>query len=184
MKIDLRPTLIGPRLLLRPQSELDWNALYLAASDPLIWEIHPAHDRWQESVFRSYFDEGLASGGALVIVDRSSNLIIGSSRYFGFDPDTSSIEIGWTFLARAHWGGSCNRELKRLMLRHIFSYVETATFRVGETNLRSRRAMEKIGGQMTDQIDRRVMAGIDVAHVISAIRKADFFTSALHLDSA
>jgi N-acetyltransferase len=168
--------------MLRPQACDDWVALYLAGSDPLIWAIHPAKDRWKEDIFRLYFDDGIASGGALVIVDRASNLIVGSSRYFGFEPDTSSVEIGWTFLARSHWGGSYNRELKRLMLRHIFNFVETATFRAGAANLRSRRAMEKIGGKLTGQVDSRVMAGIEALHVIYAIGKADFFASALHLE--
>jgi RimJ/RimL family protein N-acetyltransferase len=71
--------------------------------------------------------------------------VIGSSRYAGYDERASEIEIGWTFLARSHWGGACNRELKQLMLRHAFQFVERVLFIVGPGNLRSQKALEKIG---------------------------------------
>ncbi len=183
MQIDLQPILVGPRLTLRPLVEPDWEALYQAGSDPLIWAVHPAHDRWQENVFRSYFEGGIASGGALVVVDETSGALIGSSRYAGYKPETASIEIGWTFLARSHWGGSYNRELKRLMLRHIFRFVATVTFEVGEDNARSRAAMEKIGGVLTDHVEGRMMAGIEIRHVTYAITKQRFYASALHLEA-
>ena len=120
--------------------------LFLVASDPLIWEQHPASDRYKEEVFRDFFREALASGGAFAVTDRKTQKIIGSSRYFGLDPEKSEIEIGWTFLARAYWGGRYNREMKRLMLDHAFRFVDTVVFLVGPKNLRSQKAMEKIGG--------------------------------------
>ncbi len=181
MTIDLQPTLSGPHLTLRPMTPDDWSGLYSVASDPLIWAIHPAKDRWQEAVFRRYFDEGIESGGALVVIDRASGVIIGSSRYFGHEPHHQSIEIGWTFLARAHWGGATNRELKSLMLRHIFGYVDRVTFRVGADNLRSRRAVEKIGGVLTEMRDVREMAGVEVVHVLYAITKDAFLASPLNV---
>jgi RimJ/RimL family protein N-acetyltransferase len=49
-------------------------------------------------------------------------------------------------LARSHWGGVFNREMKHLMLRHAFRFVKSVVFLVGPQNLRSQRAMEKIGG--------------------------------------
>jgi hypothetical protein len=42
------------------------------------------------------------------------------------------VEIGWTFPVRSHWGGATNREVKRLMLDHAFTFVETVIFWVGE----------------------------------------------------
>lgn len=71
--------------------------------------------------------------------------MIGSFRYHGYDPAESVVEIGWTFLARSHWGGRYNRELKRLMLEHAFRFVDRVAFLVGHTNLRSQRAVEKLG---------------------------------------
>lgn len=124
----------------------DYPALYAVASDPLIWEQHPSNDRYKDEVFREYFRGGLESGGALIAIDAADGQVIGSSRYHGYNEAESEIEIGWTFLARSHWGGVYNREMKQLMLRHAFQFVNSVVFLVGPGNLRSQRAMEKIGG--------------------------------------
>lgn len=146
MSFELQPTLTGELLTLRPLRPADWADLYAVASDPLIWEQHPASDRWREEVFRLFFDEALDSGGALVAIDRAGSSIVGSSRFFGHDPVRREVEIGWTFLARSHWGGVCNREMKTLMLDHAFRFVDSVLFIVGPDNRRSQRAVEKIGG--------------------------------------
>lgn len=170
--IDRQPTLTGDLLHLRPLATSDWSALFAVASDPEIWTLHPAHDRWREPVFRAFFDDAIAGGGALALVDRATSAIVGSSRYGPYEPERNRIEIGWTFLARSHWGGRYNRELKRLMLAHMLPLVPTVVFTVGETNLRSRRALEKIGAVLTDEVQHRRAAGRDVAHLVYAIARA------------
>jgi N-acetyltransferase len=179
MMFDFQPTLSDGLLTLRPVQADDWEALFAVAADPLIWALHPASDRYTEPVFRRFFDEGLASGGMIAVVDPASGAIIGSSRFDEYAPERSEVEIGWSFLARSHWGGRYNRAVKRMMLRHAFRFVESARFRVGENNVRSRAAMTKIGGVLSDQIDEVAVAGVIVAHVVFTIRKADFETSAL-----
>src|SRR5437667_11839679 len=159
MMFDRQPFLRGEFLELRPLRADDFDALFRVAADPLIGEQHPERDRYQEPTFRAFFAEALASGGALVALDRSSRHIIGSSRYHGYDADRSVVEIGWTFLARAYWGGRYNAEMKRLMLEHAFRFVDSVVFVVGERNLRSQRAMEKIGGVRAGM--RRDAAGRD-----------------------
>ena len=124
----------------------DFDALFRVASDPLIWEQHPEPNRYQEPVFRKFFDDGMRSAGALVAIDRTTGEIIGTSRYHDYNATRSVIEIGFTFLARAYWGGEYNGEMKRLMLEHAFRYVTRVLFIIGPDNLRSRRAVEKIGG--------------------------------------
>jgi RimJ/RimL family protein N-acetyltransferase len=146
MPFDLQPVLKGELLELRPLRAEDYPALYAVASDPLIWEQHPAKDRHEEEVFKAFFRDALASGGALVAVDRKDGRVIGSSRFHGYDEGKSEVEIGWTFLARSRWGGVYNGEMKRLMLRHAFRFVGSVIFVVGERNCRSQRAVEKIGG--------------------------------------
>jgi RimJ/RimL family protein N-acetyltransferase len=145
MSFDLQPTLVGDLLELRPLRPEDFDRLYAVASDPLIWEQHPARDRYKEEVFREFFRESLECGGALLAVERGTGRPIGSSRFHGYDPIRSEIEIGWTFLARSHWGGTYNTEMKRLMLRHAFKFVENVVFLVGPQNHRSLRAVEKLG---------------------------------------
>ncbi len=146
MPFDLQPILKGELLALRPLRPEDFHELYAVASDPLIWEQHPANDRYKEEVFKGFFREALESGGALIAIDSKDGRVIGSSRFHGYDKEKSEIEIGWTFLARSHWGGIYNREMKQLMLRHAFKFVNSVIFLVGPQNLRSQRAMEKIGG--------------------------------------
>lgn len=136
-------------------------------------------DRYREPVFRAFFDEGLASRGALVIVDRATGRVIGSSRYYAREPGMSGIEIGWTFLARSHWGGATNAEVKQLMIGHALARVPSVEFRVGETNARSRRAMEKIGAVLTDRLEFYQQAGITVRHLIYQIDRAGFASGPL-----
>jgi RimJ/RimL family protein N-acetyltransferase len=146
MPFDRQPVLKGALVELRPLRAEDFDDLYAAASDPLVWEQHPVHDRYKEEVFRRYFGEALESGGALVAIDIATGRAIGSSRFHGYDPEKGEIEIGWTFLARSHWGGVYNGEMKQLMLRHAFRFVSSVIFVIGPRNLRSQKAIEKIGG--------------------------------------
>ena len=145
MAFDLQPHLKGELIELRPLTPNDWDELFAVASDSLIWEQHPEPDRYREDVFRIFFREALASGGAFVIIDWKTQQIIGSTRFYGYDLEKSEIEIGWTFLARKCWGGRYNAEMKRLLLNHAFKFVESVVFFVGEENVRSQRAMEKVG---------------------------------------
>ena len=140
MPFDAQPVLQGERLELRPLRAEDWEALYAVASDSLIWEQHPSRNRHELEVFRAFFDEALASGGALVVIDRANGLVIGSSRFHGYDEAKSEVEIGWTFLARLYWGGVYNGEMKRLMLEHAFRFVDSVIFVIGPQNLRSQKA--------------------------------------------
>ena len=174
--LDRQPVLEDEHIRLRPLRESDWDALFAVASDPLIWEQHPAHDRWQEPVFRAFFDDALAGGGALVAIDCASDAVIGSSRFQGLDEaDGGSVEIGWTFLARSHWGGTYNRAMKRLMLAHALASVGEVRFLVGESNTRSRRALEAIGAKLTDRREARIMAGGRIVpHLTYAITREGF----------
>jgi RimJ/RimL family protein N-acetyltransferase len=154
----------------------DRDALFAVAADPLIWAGHPAHDRWRPEVFRAVFDEGLASGGSLVALDPATSALIGHSRYDLVRAGPGEVEIGWTFLARSHWGGATNAAMKALMLGHAFACpgIETVIFLVGETNARSRAALAKIGARLTERRHAGMTAGAPVEHLIYAIDRADW----------
>jgi N-acetyltransferase len=174
MTFDMQPELIGKTLHLRPLIEADRAAMSAAASDPLIWDLHPAVDRHLPEKFQPYFDKLLTMGGTLVVIDQASNAIIGWSSYGELRPEAREVEIGWTFLTRAYWGGETNREMKALMLTHAFRFVDTVVFRVAPDNLRSRAAMEKIGGILIDRPAEIIFEGRTIPHVVYAITKADF----------
>ena len=162
MPFDLQPVLRGTLLELRPLCPEDFEALFTVARDPLIWAQHPASNRYQPEVFRAFFDEGLASGGALIAMDRTDDRVIGSSRFHGYNETASEVEIGWSFLARAYWGGRYNGAMKQLMLRHAFRFVDTVIFLIGQDNMRSQKAVEKIGataaGTRLDGLGRERLA--------------------------
>jgi RimJ/RimL family protein N-acetyltransferase len=145
MAFELQPTLKGELVELRPLRQEDFEAIYAVACDPLIWEQHPNPDRYKEAVFREFFRGAMESVGAFLVSDAKSGEVIGSSRFAHYGAEAGQIEIGWTFLARSHWGGSYNREMKELMLDHAFKFVKSVVFTVGTANFRSQRALEKIG---------------------------------------
>jgi RimJ/RimL family protein N-acetyltransferase len=145
MAFDLQPHLKGELIELRPLAPEHWDKLFAVASDSLVWEQHPEADRYKEEVFRIFFKDAMESSGAFVIIDRKMQGIIGSTRFYGYDPEKSEVEIGWTFLARKYWGGRYNAEMKRLLLSHAFKFVERVVFFVGQNNVRSQKAMEKLG---------------------------------------
>ena|SRR5436190_7198507 len=154
MSFDLQPHLKGERIELRPIAPEHWNDLFSVASDPLIWEQHPENDRHKEEVFKGFFQGALESGGAFVVIDRENKRIVGSTRFHGYNPEESEIEIGWTFLAREYWGGRYNAEMKQLMLAHAFKFVENVVFYVGGNNIRSQKATEKTGGIKSGTAER------------------------------
>lgn len=178
--MDRQPVLEGERFLLRPLTADDWSALYAVASDPAVWEQHPMQDRWRAEVFREFFDDALAKGGALAIIDKDTGNIIGSSRFQALksaeddEEEQSSVEIGWTFLSPRYWGKGANREVKRLMVGHALENVERVDFRVGEANWRSRIALEKIGALQTRRTELAKHRGKRVLHLVYAITREDF----------
>ena len=143
--MNTQPTLHADRIELRPLSSEDYESLLKAASDPLIWEQHPQPDRYKSDVFKAFFAEAMESKGALAIVDRKTSEVIGTSRFYQYSPADSSVVIGYTFLTRKYWGGAYNRELKKLMVNYALGFVKTTFFHVGLGNLRSQKAMLKIG---------------------------------------
>jgi len=171
LEFDLQPTLTGTLLALRPLRPDDFDALFAAASDPLIWEQHPESDRYERTVFQRYFDGAIESRGAFAIIERASGRIIGSSRYWNLKPAESEVEIGWTFLERAFWGGRYNAELKALMLEHAFRFVDRVVFVVGEANLRSQKAVRKLGAELVASEERAAPDGTMRRNVIFALTR-------------
>jgi RimJ/RimL family protein N-acetyltransferase len=153
LKFDLQPILKGDLIELHPLRPRDFDALFSAASDPLIWEQHPENNRYQRDIFQNFFDGALESNGAFAIIECKSGRIIGSSRYCNLDLANGEVEIGWTFLERKFWGGTYNRELKRLMLDHAFRFMDRVIFVVGEKNHRSQKALEKVGAVFLRKAD-------------------------------
>ncbi len=134
-------------LTLKPFVAGDFDALFAAAADSLIWAGHPARDRHRRDVFEGFFQLLLQSGTALVVIDRASGETIGCSRYYQSADQADGLAIGFTFLCRAHWGGQTNFELKRLMLGHAFGSYEEVWFHIDPANVRSQKATARLGAE-------------------------------------
>jgi RimJ/RimL family protein N-acetyltransferase len=171
VEFDLQPTLKGKLIELRPLTLNDFDALFEAASDPIIWEQHPESDRYKREIFQKFFDEAINSNGAFAIIERKSGRIIGSSRYCNLNSTEREVEIGWTFLERAFWGGSYNRELKSLMLDHAFRFVDRVLFVVGENNVRSQKALGKIGARFLRRAELPALDGTMRPNLIFVIKR-------------
>ncbi len=167
--MQLQPLLKGKHVTLKPLSKAHFADLFLVASDPKVWEQHPRSDRYKEDVFAELFELGLKSEGAFVIVDNITDYIIGSTRFYDFDPVKNHVIIGYTFIATEYWGKGFNREAKHLLLNHAFQFVDTVLFEIGKANIRSQKAIGKIGAKLFNEL-----VVDDSPHLIYKIERADF----------
>ncbi|NIG55198.1 GNAT family N-acetyltransferase [Chitinophaga sp. Cy-1792] len=151
MAFNIQPVLENDKAMLKPLQEKDFDEVYAAAADPLVWEQHPNKDRYKEEVFRTYFEGAMASKGAFKIIDKQSGKVAGSTRFYDYNPTDNSIMIGYTFYAREFWGKGLNMSVKKLMLDYIFQYVDKVIFQVGATNTRSQIAIGRVGAVKTGE---------------------------------
>ncbi|GLQ31770.1 GNAT family N-acetyltransferase [Litoribrevibacter albus] len=155
LSLALCPVLSNRLVKVRPLVSSDFEGLYAVASDPLLWAGHPAKNRYQRDIFEAWFDDALASDTALVILDQRLDRIIGSTRFYTLPSECSEVAIGYSFIARSHWGGEYNRAVKALMLNYAFQSVDRVWFHIDPDNVRSRTATQKFGAEYsrTDELD-------------------------------
>lgn len=151
--MDLQPNLEDDLIILRPLLESDFEALYEVAKDPLIWEQHPCSNRWEKDIYTDFFEDSIASKGALIIIDKSNSEVIGSTRFKTINASKKAIEIGWSFLSREKWGGTYNKSMKKLMIDYALNHVDHIIFYIGEDNMRSQKAVQKLGGELITNPD-------------------------------
>jgi RimJ/RimL family protein N-acetyltransferase len=149
--VNFQPVLQNELVIATPLTLSDFESLYGAASDPLIWEQHPNKNRYQRPAFENYFKGAIESGGAFLVKDAQTNEVIGSSRYSDYDATSNTVAIGYTFFARSHWGKGHNYALKKLMLDHVFQFVEQVIFYIGAVNKRSQISLERLGAVKTGE---------------------------------
>ncbi len=148
--MNVQPThLSTDSIVLKPLEESDFEMLYEVASDPLIWQQHPNPDRYKRDIFQNYFTGAIESKGAFLIKDASTGEVLGCTRFY--DHINNEIKIGYTFYGRSSWGKGINAEVKKLMLAYVFQFVDQVVFHVGAQNIRSQKAMEKLGAIKTGE---------------------------------
>jgi RimJ/RimL family protein N-acetyltransferase len=174
MQPNWQPALHHALVNLRPLQADDFEVLYTVASDPLVWEQHPNPDRYKREVFANYFKGAIESGGALLISDAVTNEVVGCSRFYDYVPEQGEVKIGYTFFSRACWGKGVNRTVKHLMIEHALQYVNTIIFHVGAGNLRSRKAMEKLGARFLGEEEVAYYGEASRLNVVYAVTKQDW----------
>ena len=177
LDMNLQPILENDLVRVRPLRPEDFDMLFQVAKDPLIWEQHPAYDRYKKAVFSILFNESIASLGALGVEEKSTNQIIGSSRYKRLDTSDRAIEIGWSFLSRDKWGGQYNKSFKGLMIDHALRQVDHVVFYVGVDNIRSQRAVEKLGGVLIEGENLMYLARQDKNTLSYVISNAQYLSN-------
>lgn len=173
---NLQPTLNNEFIRLVPLKEEDFETLYAIASDPLIWEQHPNKDRYKREVFETFFKGAMESEGAFLVFDHKTGTPIGSSRYYDVDEAAKTVAIGYTFIARDHWGGTYNPALKALMMAHAFQHFDAVIFHIGAQNIRSQKAMEKLGGIKTGELEVAYYGEPNKLNFEYTIRKEDWLS--------
>lgn len=154
MSFDLQPTFLYDDMLkLVPLKESDFDKLFEVASNPKVWEQHPNPNRYKLEDFTNYFKGAVESRGAFLILDSNTNEVVGCSRYYDYNEEDNSVLIGYTFIGTKFWGSGYNKSLKKLMLDYAFSFVNKVYFHIGALNIRSQKAIEKIGAVKVDEFE-------------------------------
>lgn len=174
MNFSIQPILENDYVKLIPLQENDFEQLFSVASDPLVWEQHPNKDRYKRDVFERFFEGAIESGGAFKIIEKNTGEIAGSTRFYNYNAADNSIFIGYTFYARKFWGSKMNPQVKKLMLDYIFQFVDKVNFHVGKDNLRSQKAMEKLGAKKVDEVIVAYYGEPDRLNVVFEILKTDY----------
>lgn len=172
MTIALQPTLENEQIVLQPLKVIDFEILYTVASDPEIWQQHPNKDRWKKDVFRTFFEGAVQSGGAFKVVDKATGMVIGSTRFYDYQPEDNSIFIGYTFFATSCWGKGINQQVKNLMLDYIFQFVDQVNFHVGASNIRSQIAISRLGAIKVGQQEVTYVGETAKLNFVYTINKA------------
>jgi N-acetyltransferase len=171
---DLQPTLENDLLIIRPAKSEDFDHLYKVASDPLVWEQHPAKNRYKIDIFTALFNEGMTTKAMFVVIDKKSGDIIGSTRFNPVPETDNAIEIGWSFIGRAYWGGGYNKAQKHLLMDYAFQHVDHVFYYIGKSNTRSRKAVEKLGGNRISHYDGQLLDARSPDGVIYRIGKSAY----------
>lgn len=169
--MNVQATLENENVKLVPLNPNDFEELFSVASDPKIWEQHPNKDRYQREVFEKFFQGAIESKGAFKILDKNTGEIAGSTRFYDYNPKENSIFIGYTFYATKFWGSKLNPQVKKLMLDYIFQFVDKVNFHVGKDNIRSQKAMEKLGAKKVDEVNVAYFGEPEKLNVVFEIDK-------------
>jgi RimJ/RimL family protein N-acetyltransferase len=144
----------GSHVYLQFLTEGHREVLRPLAKDDRLWEFTKTLllNETYDQQFDTYFNEALSLAAkgdqAFVIVTTSDDRVIGMTRAYDLDRRVKKITIGHTWYIPSVWGLAHNKECKLLLLSYMFETLglERVDFKVAGQNIRSQKAVEKIGG--------------------------------------
>lgn len=147
------PTILsGEQIELIPLEKIHFDELYVAASDKDLWTLIPTDCSERDTFIKTYefslAEREIGNQYPFVIKHKETNRLIGSTRFFEIYPSDKKLEIGWTWVIKEYWGTTVNLECKLLLLSFCFDTLQLnrVQLKTKDTNIRSRKAIEKIGG--------------------------------------
>lgn len=173
-EVNLQPILEDDIIRVEPLRKEDFERLYKVASDPEVWANHPNKNRYKRVVFTTFFEGAMQSGGAFLVTDKKSGEVIGSSRFYDWNPEDKSLLIGYTFFAKERWGRGFNHRLKRLMLQHAFRFADRVIFHIGAINIPSQKSITKLGAIKTGELEVKYFGEDPKLNYVYEITKEKF----------
>ena len=174
MNFSIQPTLENENIKLITLQESDFERLFVVASDREVWAMHPNKERYKRQVFQNFFTGALQSKGAFLIIDKNSDEVLGSTRFYDFNEKDKSIFIGYTFYGIKSWGKNINSSVKKMMLDYIFDFVDKVVFHVGADNIRSVKAMNKLGAENLGEEEVAYFGEASKMNVVFQIKKEEW----------
>ncbi len=151
---NLASVLEGEIVRLEPLARRHEKGLFEAAQDRRIWRWMPCDASESGERFHAWLEEALAASSAgteaaFATVDAGTGEPVGSTRYLALRSEHRGLEIGWTWLAPAHWRTGANVEAKLLMLEHAFERLGCVRveFKTDSRNEISRAALAALPAQ-------------------------------------
>jgi RimJ/RimL family protein N-acetyltransferase len=151
---NLASVLEGKIVRLEPLARRHEKGLFEAARDERVWRWMPYDAGGSRQRFHAWLEDALAASAAgteaaFATVDADTGEPVGSTRYLSLRPEHRGLEIGWTWLAPAHWQTGANVEAKLMMLEHAFQRLGClrVEFKTDSRNERSRAALAALPAQ-------------------------------------
>ena len=151
---NLASVLEGKIVRLEPLARRHEKGLFEAARDERVWRWMPYDAGGSRQRFHAWLEDALAASAAgteaaFATVDAGTGEPVGSTRYLALRPEHRGLEIGWTWLAPAHWQTGANVEAKLTMLEHAFQRLGClrVEFKTDSRNERSRAALAALPAQ-------------------------------------
>ena len=148
---DLSITLENEYARLEPLTMENYQYLIPIASQEKLIQYSPSDIETQESL-KKYVEialkqQQLNQSIPFIIYDKKTETYAGCTRFMNINWQHKVLEIGSTWIGREFHGSGLNKQMKDLLLNYVFDEMgfEKVEFRIDERNIRSRKAVEKLG---------------------------------------